>query len=161
MSETKDLLNFLGIKPSKDRGQNFLQNPLVVDQIVSFAAPSSSENLIEIGPGLGALTAELYALAPLTVIEIEQNFCEYLADKYPDLKVINQDVRLVDLEELRKSYPEQKKLTIFGNLPYSFSSDITQLFLTFPTEIERVVIMLQKSFRRAWLRCRAPKLMEH
>ena len=53
---------------------------------------------------------------------------------------------MVDLEQLRNESPDQKKLTIFGNLPYSFSSDITQLLLTFYADIERVVIMLQKEF---------------
>lgn len=90
MSEAKDLLKFLGVKPNKDRGQNFLQNPLVVDQIISFAAPSSREQIVEIGPGLGALTAELYALGPLTVIEIEESFCTYLAKQYPELRIINE-----------------------------------------------------------------------
>ncbi len=74
----KSKLEQLDVRPSKMRGQNFIIYPEVVKGIVDFGDPKPGEKLLEIGPGLGALTEQLIVHGPLTVIEIEERFCNDL-----------------------------------------------------------------------------------
>lgn len=137
---TRDRLKELSVKPSKERGQNFLVEPWALDQILTFGNPLPGENLVEIGPGLGAMTGELYAIAPLTVIEVEEAFCKKLKEVYPDLTVINEDIRAVNFEDIGTD------LTVFGNLPYSLSTEIVFHLIGFRHCIKRAVFLLQKEF---------------
>ena len=114
----KDSLRQLRVRPSRERGQNFLIDPAVISTIVDFGNPLAGQALVEIGPGLGALTEQLHRIGPLTVIEIEDRFCQDLRVRFPDITVVSQDVRSVAFSGLGKD------LVIFGNLPYSFSTDI-------------------------------------
>jgi len=136
----KDILHDLDVRPSKERGQNFLIDDAAINSIVSFAAPSEDDRVVEIGPGLGAMTRVLSSFPDLTVIEIEEKFCERLSNIYPDIKVICDDVRFVDLGAIGDN------LVVFGNLPYSFSTDIVFLLVKHSRSIKRAVIMLQKEF---------------
>ena len=138
---SKDILEKLSVKPSKERGQNFLIEPWALDQILTFGAPQVGEQLVEIGPGLGALTRELHHVSPpLTVIEVEEAFCKRLANEYPDMTIIHQDVRTVVFDEIGDD------LTIFGNLPYSLSTDILFTLVSYRHCISRAVLLLQKEF---------------
>ena len=58
----KEKLKELDVKASKSRGQNFVINDSLIDSIMNFASLNESENIVEIGPGLGALTKELYKI---------------------------------------------------------------------------------------------------
>lgn len=139
----KDVLRDLGVRPVKERGQNFLIDGSVLDQIVEFGSPNSNERVIEIGPGLGALTERLAAVVPgkaLTLIEIEPQFCLTLSKRFPEVGIINADVREVDLAAIGSD------LTIFGNLPYSLSTDITLLLLRNARQLRRAVLLLQRQF---------------
>lgn len=138
--DIKQLLRRIGVRPSKERGQNFLLDLQALESIVEFGKPQPDENLLEIGPGLGALTAELNSLAPLTVVELEPAFVRHLSRTFPDLKIIQSDIREVDLTEFKKP------LVIFGNLPYSLSSEILFYMIAYSTEIRRAVLLLQKEF---------------
>lgn len=140
MNQVKEQLKKLRVRPVKERGQNFLIDSSVIQAIIDFAKPDKSENLVEIGPGLGALTAELYRIAPLKVIEIEEAFCADLIKRFPDLVIFNDDVRSVDFNELGE------ELTVFGNLPYSFSTDIIFHLVAFAPAINRAVLLLQREF---------------
>ncbi len=148
MNDIKDLLYQLRVRPNKDRGQNFLIVPSVISEIVEFANPQKEEQILEIGPGLGALTAELADYENLIVVEIEEKFCQHLQKKYPNLIIVNEDVRFLDLEELMKEhdFSVEQGLTVFGNLPYSFSSEIIFHLLTFSKSVNRAILMLQKEF---------------
>ena len=140
MARVKDTLRGLDVRPSKGRGQNFLIDTSVIDQIVEFGAPAAGELLIEIGPGLGALTAALIRISPLKVIEIEQAFCEDLRRRFPSLDIINRDVREVDFSQFGNG------LVVFGNLPYSYSTEILFHILSFSKHLNRAVFLLQKEF---------------
>ena len=172
-----DQLRELGIKPSKALGQNFLIDPSVVSMIVDFGRPKPTEQLVEIGPGLGALTKELCAISqsaisqsaisqsaisqstsqqpipaeqrgaqlgvpcnPPVLIEIEAEFCKRLSREYPECRIIAEDVRGVDFSGIGSN------LVVFGNLPYSFSSDIIFHLVGQAQSINRAVLMLQKEF---------------
>lgn len=136
----KDTLRDLDVRPSKERGQNFLIRPEVIDSIVDFAEPPVDSQIVEIGPGMGALTAKLVELGRLVVIEIEPNFCAHLAAKYPQVQIINQDVREVDFSTIGS------KLFVFGNIPYVFSTDIVFHLLANRSVVQHAVLMVQREF---------------
>lgn len=137
----KKYLNSIGVRPNKKLGQNFLIDPSAIEEIVQFGAPNKSENIIEIGGGTGVLT-EYLADYNLTIIEIDENLAPQLEKKFPNATIINEDVRYVDFESLGD------KLTIFGNLPYSFSTDIILHVIEYRKNIKRCIFMLQKEFSR-------------
>lgn len=139
MTRAKDSLSRVSVRPSKERGQNFLIDPDVINRIIAFGAPTAGETTIEIGPGLGALTKELIKVGPLTVIEIEEKFCQELS-QYPEIAIVNQDVRTVDFAQFGR------ELVVFGNLPYSFSTDIIFHLIDNRDYLNRAVVMLQKEF---------------
>lgn len=136
----KDKLTALGVTPSKGRGQHFLINEEVLNKIIEFGSPAKGEKLVEIGPGLGALTERLLEIGDVTGIEIEDEFAEALKERYKNLTVLHNDVREVDFKEIGES------LTVFGNLPYSFSSDIVLALLEARSSIKRAILLLQKEF---------------
>lgn len=136
----KSRLNEMDLRPSKSRGQNFLIDDSVIATIIEFARIRPGEQLLEIGPGLGALTAELVRQNKLTVIEIEEKFCRDLKARFPNLNIINQDVRFVDFSTIGN------ELVVFGNLPYSFSTDIIFHLIAYRQSISRAVLMLQREF---------------
>ncbi len=136
----KDTLRSLDVRPSKERGQNFITDQSVLHSIVDFGHPEKGNQIVEIGPGLGALTRELAPFGPLTLIEIEPKFCEALAKEFPAARIVNADVRMVNFADLGAD------LLIFGNLPYSFSTEIIFHLVANAAVIGRAVLMLQREF---------------
>ena len=136
----KDALRELNLRPSKTRGQNFLIDPAVIGAIVDFGNPSSADHMVEIGPGLGALTEPLSRIGKLSVIEIEEKFCAELGGRFPGIEVVNSDVRKVNFSRFGSN------LLVFGNLPYAFSTDIVFHLIDNAESISRAVLLLQKEF---------------
>lgn len=136
----KDQLRHLEVRPSKGRGQNFVIDPTVTAAILEFGAPHPEEHLVEIGPGLGALTAELARFPTLTLIEIEPKFCAELGERFPGVRIINEDVRAVDFGGIGRD------LVVFGNLPYAFSTDIVFHLIGAAPYLKRAVLLLQREF---------------
>ena len=133
-------LRRLGVRPSKQRGQHFLIDSGVVQAILNFASPRPDENILEIGPGLGALTRSLYELGSLTAIEIEESFCHELMGHYPKAKIIAADVRQVDFSSLGSNF------LVFGNLPYVFSTEIVFHLIDQRRAVSRAILLLQREF---------------
>ena len=124
-------------------GQHFLTDTFVIDQIVSAIAPSSGEQMVEIGPGLAALTQPLVErLGKLTVIELDRDLVLRL-QAHEQLNVIASDVLRVDFTELAKTL-ETPKLRVVGNLPYNISTPILFHLLTHVVAIKDQHFMLQK-----------------
>jgi 16S rRNA (adenine1518-N6/adenine1519-N6)-dimethyltransferase len=139
----KDTLARLDVRASKARGQNFLIDETVVNHIYSQGnvIPGNNQRVIEIGPGLGAMTDLIVQSGnPVTVIEIEDKFCENLKTKFPGISIVNQDVRTVDFSSFGND------LIVYGNLPYSFSTEILFHLIDHRSSIQRAVLMLQKEF---------------
>ena len=136
----KEKLRSLDVRPSKERGQNFLIDDSVIQSIVGFGAPKAEENLVEIGPGLGALTRELAKFPKLSLIEIEEKFCAELAAEFPKVKIVNRDVREVPFSDIGSD------LVVFGNLPYVFSTEIVMHLVANAQVITRAVLLLQREF---------------
>lgn len=136
----KDRLRDLDVRPSKERGQNFIVDSEVLHSIVHFGNPAPQDRIVEIGPGLGALTKELSGFANLTLIEIEEKFCQDLKSQFPNATIVCADVRQVDFAALGSD------LVVFGNLPYAFSTDIIFHLVAHASSIRRAVLMLQREF---------------
>ena len=124
-------------------GQHFLTDTFVIEQIVSAIAPSAGEQMVEIGPGLAALTQPLVErLGKLTVIELDRDLVLRL-QAHPQLNVIASDVLRDDFTELAKSL-QTPKLRVVGNLPYNISTPILFQLLTHVGAIKDQHFMLQK-----------------
>jgi 16S rRNA (adenine1518-N6/adenine1519-N6)-dimethyltransferase len=124
-------------------GQHFLTDTSVIEQIVSALAPTPSEQLVEIGPGLAALTQPLVErLGKLTVIELDRDLVLRL-QAHPQLNVIASDVLRVDLTDLAKTL-QTPKLRVVGNLPYNISTPILFHLLTHVDAVKDQHFMLQK-----------------
>lgn len=121
--------------PQKRKGQNFLINEDIARKIVSFLSPNY-DNVIEVGPGLGALTDELVPLTTnLTVIEIDRGFARVLKAKHPELNIIVQDF-------LKFTVPRETKAVI-SNVPYYITTKIIEKVLLETENLEKFVFMTQ------------------
>jgi 16S rRNA (adenine1518-N6/adenine1519-N6)-dimethyltransferase len=124
-------------------GQHFLADAGVVDAIVEVIAPRPSDVMVEIGPGLAALTQPLVErLGQLTVIELDRDLAVRLRD-YPQLSVIESDVLKVDFAQLAQTR-QAAKLRVVGNLPYNISTPILFHLLNCVEVVQDQHFMLQK-----------------
>ncbi|MFZ4479713.1 MAG: 16S rRNA (adenine(1518)-N(6)/adenine(1519)-N(6))-dimethyltransferase RsmA [Rhodoferax sp.] len=127
--------------PRKRFGQHFLADAGIVDAIVSAIHPQPGQAMVEIGPGLGALTQPLVErLGHLTVIELDRDLAARLRLRQ-QLTVIEADVLKVDFFELTQT---GAKWRVVGNLPYNISTPILFHLLDFVDLIEDQHFMLQK-----------------
>ena len=130
----------------KSLGQNFLIDKNIIRKIVNLV-DIKNKNVIEIGPGDGALTDEILRRDPesLSIIEKDNHFAQTLKKKYSKIKYIkiyNSDVLKFDVEKLSIT-----NSVIFGNLPYNISSQILIKILNFkkwPPNFSNLVLMFQK-----------------
>jgi 16S rRNA (adenine1518-N6/adenine1519-N6)-dimethyltransferase len=129
--------------PRKRFGQHFLADPGVVDAIVRAIDPRPGQVMVEIGPGLGALTQPLAErLGKLAVIELDRDLAARLR-KRRQLAVTEADVLEVDFAQLAHTLAAAK-LRVVGNLPYNISTPILFHLLQFVGSIEDQHFMLQK-----------------
>ena len=128
-------------------GQHFLSDSAVIDAIVREIAPAPGQAMVEIGPGLAALTQPLVErLGQLTVVELDRDLARRLRE-HPQLRVVESDVLKVDFGALaRELLPagSERKLRVVGNLPYNISSPILFHLLDHVEAIEDQHFMLQK-----------------
>jgi 16S rRNA (adenine1518-N6/adenine1519-N6)-dimethyltransferase len=127
--------------PRKRFGQNFLADPHYVARIVAAIDPAEGDNIVEIGPGLGALTALLVARAGrMTAIEIDRDLAAHLAATYPPerLALVIGDALEFDFAALGT------RLRVVGNLPYYISSPLLFHLAQYDSRIADIHAMLQK-----------------
>lgn len=123
-------------------GQHFLADSAVIDAIVAAIAPQPGEAIVEIGPGLGAMTQPLLArCGRLTVIELDRDLAARLR-RNPQLEVIEADVLTVDFAALAER--AGGRLRVVGNLPYNISSPILFHLLPVAGRMIDQTFMLQK-----------------
>ena len=128
--------------PRKRFGQHFLTDRGIIEEIVQAIAPQAGQAMVEIGPGLAALTQPLVErLGHLTVIELDRDLAAQLRT-HPQLKVVESDVLRVDFRQLAEL--AGCKLRVVGNLPYNISTPILFLLLDVADVIEDQHFMLQK-----------------
>ena len=122
-------------------GQHFLSDGGIIDGIVDAIHPQAGQRMVEIGPGLAAMTQPLVErLGHLTVIELDRDLAHRLRD-HPQLTVIESDVLKVDFAQLAS---DGAKLRVVGNLPYNISTPILFHLLQYVSCIEDQHFMLQK-----------------
>jgi 16S rRNA (adenine1518-N6/adenine1519-N6)-dimethyltransferase len=135
-------------------GQHFLSDSGIIDAIVQAINPQPGDPMVEIGPGLAALTQPLVErLGRLTVIELDRDLAKRLRS-HPQLHVIESDVLNVDFSsaDIAPAAPENvatsaavaRKLRVVGNLPYNISTPILFHLLDYVECIEDQHFMLQK-----------------
>ena len=126
-------------------GQNFLVDNNIIEKIVSAIAPTPNQNLIEIGPGQGAITGPVLEKCPrLNVIELDRDLIPLLQKKfhqYPELHIHQGDALKTDFSQF---YREGKPLRIIGNLPYNISTPLMFHLLSYSGQIRDMYFMLQK-----------------
>lgn len=133
MTSPRRLMNELGLAAQKGRGQNFLADPAAAGLIVSRSDLRPEILVLEIGPGLGALTRPLLeAGCRVIAVEVDRGLARFLetqlAPGFPDrLTVIQDDILKVDLPAL--AGPEQGGLYVVGNLPFQISTPVLLMLL--------------------------------
>lgn len=127
-------------------GQNFLNDSYIIDSIVAAIHPQRGEAMVEIGPGLGALTEPVgERLDALTVIELDRDLAARLQTHPflgPKLTIFQQDAMTFDFAQL--SAERGQPLRVFGNLPYNISTPLMFHLFSYTSAIKDMHFMLQK-----------------
>ncbi|MBI4518827.1 MAG: ribosomal RNA small subunit methyltransferase A [Deltaproteobacteria bacterium] len=130
-------------RPRKRLAQHLLADPGVIRRIVELARLGGTETVLEIGPGLGALSGELASRAALLyLVEIDHDFAEQLRQRFAaasHVVVIEQDFLKTDLEALGAG-----PITVVANLPYNISTPVLFKLLEHADRFQRLVLMLQR-----------------
>jgi 16S rRNA (adenine1518-N6/adenine1519-N6)-dimethyltransferase len=147
-TEVQQLLKDLGLRPSRALGQNFLCDANVSRWIVDQLEPGPEDVVIEVGPGLGALTEHLVGrVRQLVLMEMDGRLAGRLRELYAGdegVRVVEGDATQVDL----RGYFAEQPVKLIGNLPYSAGGEIIRRFLRQPTPVSRAVLTLQKEVGR-------------
>jgi 16S rRNA (adenine1518-N6/adenine1519-N6)-dimethyltransferase len=142
--EAREALSAAGLRPRKRWGQNFLCDPAVAERIVDTAGLGPRAVVLEIGPGLGALTDRLLAHAGrLYLVEIDRALAARLDARYAGdarVRLIVGDVLALPLDEL---VPDPS-VTVVANLPYNVSTPVLFRLLELRARFPRAVLMLQR-----------------
>ncbi len=142
LSEINQTLREIHVTPVKTMGQNFLHDQNLARWIVQQADLSAADQVVEIGPGLGALTAPaLETGAQILAIEKDARLVNFLREELPRprLEIIHADALEFDVRQLFPRGP----MTLIGNLPYSVATPVLLRFLGKTTPITSALLMLQ------------------
>ena len=147
LSEIDATLREIRVSPVRSLGQNFLHDRNLAAWIVSKAELSSDDYVIEIGPGLGALTELiLESGARVLAIEKDQRLAQFLSKRFAGarLEIIHDDALHFDLRPLFA----ERRVKLLGNLPYYVASQLLLKFIKYPSPISLWLFMLQKEMAR-------------
>lgn len=148
-SVTKAILDRYGFTFKKSFGQNFLTDTNILQKIVDTAEIDKSVNVIEIGPGIGALTEFLAErAAEVMAFEIDERLVPILADTLRDfdnVQVVNQDILKADLQTQLKqfSHPDLP-IKVVANLPYYITTPILMHLIESKVPFQEFVVMMQR-----------------
>lgn len=143
----RTLLSAWNLRPRKRLGQNFLTAADVSERIVAAAAVAPEDIVLEIGPGLGALTLPLAArTAHLIAVEADAEIlgllrAELLAAGRQNVETLHASILDTDIAALA---PPDRRLVVLGNLPYNISSPVLVQLVESRHRVDRTVLMLQK-----------------
>ncbi|ACD22910.1 16S rRNA (adenine(1518)-N(6)/adenine(1519)-N(6))-dimethyltransferase RsmA [Clostridium botulinum] len=143
--KTKELVKKYNFRFSKSLGQNFLLDESVLNDIVDGAEVNENDFIIEIGPGVGTLTAKLLQKAKMvTCIELDNDLIPILQQElgeYDKFELIHNDALKVDFNEIMKN---EEHVKLVANLPYYVTTPIIVKLLKENHKFESLTIMIQK-----------------
>lgn len=146
-STIRNIKEKYGFKLSKSLGQNFLTDKNIIDKIINESFISDMDLVVEIGPGIGVLTAEAAEVAKQVVaIEIDKSLIPILSETlsgYDNVDIVNKDVLKTDINEIINKY-SCKSTKIIGNLPYYITTPIIMKILEDGVLADSITIMMQK-----------------
>jgi 16S rRNA (adenine1518-N6/adenine1519-N6)-dimethyltransferase len=129
----------MGIKPLKRFGQNYLVDKNIVHKMIQSLNLISADSVLEIGPGKGFITKELFTvLDNLTAVEIDSRVISELKNSFPRLNLIESDFIKLDLQSLNIDFP----LKIIGNIPFNLTGDILFKLVAEKSLINEAVFIL-------------------
>ncbi|CAM3986935.1 16S rRNA (adenine(1518)-N(6)/adenine(1519)-N(6))-dimethyltransferase RsmA [Alkalicoccus chagannorensis] len=147
-ARTKAILEKYGFRFKKSLGQNFLIDPNILRNIVEAAGVTKDSGVIEIGPGIGALTEQSARQAGrVLAFEIDQRLLPILEETmapYEHVEVVHEDVLQADLHErIRRHFEPGQDLAVIANLPYYVTTPILMKLLEEELPIRTMVMMMQ------------------
>lgn len=132
----------------KKFGQNFLIDTHVLDKIIAAANITENDLVLEIGPGIGTMTQYLCEHARQVIaVEIDKNLIPILEDTlsdYDNVKVIQNDILKVDINEIARKENEGRPIKVVANLPYYITTPIIMGLFESHVPIENITVMVQK-----------------
>ncbi|MCR4747471.1 MAG: 16S rRNA (adenine(1518)-N(6)/adenine(1519)-N(6))-dimethyltransferase RsmA [Clostridiales bacterium] len=144
----KSILKKNGFSFSKALGQNFIIDPEVCPMMAEAAIPDAGFGVLEIGPGIGVLTAQLAQRAERVVaVELDDRLPPILSETLKDfdnVKIVSGDVLKLDLKKLIETEFPGMKVVICANLPYYITSPVIMKLLEENLPVEAIVVMVQK-----------------
>ena len=149
LSETRDALQRLELRPSRAMGQNFLVDGNIARLIVAAAEVGETETVLEIGPGLGALTELLVGQAARVVaVEKDDRLYAFLREKFAaqsNLQLVHADALEFELASLQApTSPLTARFKVVANLPYSISTAVLTRLVEMPARPSRMVLTVQR-----------------
>ena len=147
---TQAIMNSFGINTKKSLGQNFLTDINILKNIVAAGEVKDTDNVIEIGPGIGALTEQLARSAKeVLAFEIDDRLIPVLDHTmvpYDNVMIVNQDILKVNLEsEIKAHFSDpDAPLKLVANLPYYITTPILMQVLQSDVKFDNIVVMMQK-----------------
>lgn len=143
IKRTHEICNQYGLYTKKKFGQNFIIEPKVVEKIARTAVHNEGDSVIEIGPGIGALTQMLCRnFRKVYSFEIDETLKPYWQDNtIENLEIIFEDFLKLDLDQFYADHPNEK-FVVAANLPYYITTPI--LFKLFELDFEKITVMMQK-----------------
>ncbi len=148
LSQTKSALGRLDIRARKRLGQHFLVDEGVLKRIVAAAELAREDVVVEVGPGLGVLTAELAkAAGGVVAVELDDRLAALLKSRLAGLgnvTVLNQDIMKVSPHDILKERESAAGYKVVANLPYYITGAVLRHFLANPFKPRLMVVMLQR-----------------
>lgn len=139
MEVLRQRLGELGLEPKRSLGQNFLIEDAVIQRILAAVQAFNPDAILEVGPGMGALTDDLQRLQkPLVLIELDAEMTRYWKSR--ELNVLEGDALQIDWQQ----FSDLKNMCLVSNLPYQISSSLVIDRALGPQNIESMVLMFQK-----------------
>lgn len=145
--QTKELCRLYNITPAKTKGQNFLINQGIYDAIIKTAALNKKATVLEVGPGLGFLTARLAEEAKRVIaVELDDALANILnlaieSQNVTNVEIVNQDILKFNPSN---HFKDKENYQVVANLPYNISSIFLRTFLSSIRPPQSLVLMLQK-----------------
>lgn len=144
-TQLKEIFIKYDFHPLKRFGENYLIDSNIKDKIITEAILSKQDTVLEIGPGLGAITMDLASSgAGVFAVEKDRKACAILkklaSDEFPNLKLIPGDILEFDIKDIAAS----GKIKVVGNLPYYITTPIVEYLIENRRNIKTIIIMVQR-----------------